>query len=206
MSLDPETRERIQSLIDGHEVMLFMKGSPEAPRCGFSATVAGILDQLVPEYGSFDVLEDPAVREGVKEFSSWPTIPQLYVRGELVGGCDIVQESYASGELQAQLGVGAGAATPPELSISDAAAEQLRAAARQAPEGHAIHLAIDARYRSRMYLAPRREGDLAVEDAGVTLRLDPLTAERAASARIDVVRTPDGAAFEVQLPEAPTPA
>ena len=106
MSLTPETRERISALVQAAPVFLFMKGTPQAPQCGFSAQVIQILNSLVPEkYGTHDVLSDPDVREGIKEFSDWPTIPQLYVKGEFLGGCDIVIEMYQSGELQDALGV-----------------------------------------------------------------------------------------------------
>lgn len=104
MTLDDATHQRIQSLIDSDRVVLFMKGNRDMPQCGFSARVVQILDSLVPEYTTCDVLADGAVREGIKEFSSWPTIPQLYVKGEFVGGCDIVTELYQSGELQQLLG------------------------------------------------------------------------------------------------------
>lgn len=206
MSLDEATRERIQSYIEGNDVFLFMKGNPESPQCGFSATVVQILDQLVPSYASFDVLSDGAVREGVKEFSSWPTIPQLYVRGEFVGGCDIIQESFASGELQTQLGVAAAAEAPPEITLTDAAAEQLKHAISDAPAGHSLHLGVDARHRSRLYLAQENPSDFALECAGVPLRIDPLSASRAEGAIIDLVQTPRGAAFQVQLPNAPVEA
>ena len=105
MNTDATAREQIRALIDSSAVLLFMKGSREAPRCGFSATVVQILDQLIPDYRTVDVLADEKLREDIKEYSSWPTIPQLYVRGEFVGGCDIVQESFASGELHRKLGV-----------------------------------------------------------------------------------------------------
>jgi monothiol glutaredoxin len=110
MSLDPATRARIESLIASNDVVLFMKGSRSAPQCGFSATVVQILDSLVPDYETVDVLSDWSLREGIKEYSSWPTIPQLYVRGEFLGGCDIVREMYASGELSDKLGAPAGPA------------------------------------------------------------------------------------------------
>jgi monothiol glutaredoxin len=103
MSLDPKTRERIQSLIDSDRVVLFMKGNRRMPQCGFSAQVVRILDSLVPDYTTCDVLADPAVRQGIKDFSNWPTIPQLYVEGEFLGGCDIVTEMYQAGELQDRL-------------------------------------------------------------------------------------------------------
>jgi monothiol glutaredoxin len=103
MSLSEDTRNRISQIIGGHEVVLFMKGEPRAPQCGFSSQVVQILDHLSSEYASFDVLSDPEIRQGIKEFSSWPTIPQLYVRGEFVGGCDIITEMFQSGELKAAL-------------------------------------------------------------------------------------------------------
>ena len=95
-----DTRTRIEEILKSDKVVLFMKGTPEAPQCGFSATVVQILDQLLPEYTTVNVLADPEIREGIKEYASWPTIPQLYVNGEFQGGCDIVRELYASGELE----------------------------------------------------------------------------------------------------------
>jgi monothiol glutaredoxin len=103
--LDPATRQRIDDLVKGNRVLLFMKGDRSYPQCGFSAAVVQILDSLIPDYRTVDVLADPAIRDGVKAYSSWPTIPQLYVDGEFLGGCDIVREMYASGELQEKLGV-----------------------------------------------------------------------------------------------------
>ena len=103
MSSDDPTRQRIQTIVDSDSVVLFMKGERRSPQCGFSAQRGQILDSLVPEYTTHDVLSDPEVRQGIKEFSSWPTIPQLYVRGEFLGGCDIVTEMYRSGELQTSL-------------------------------------------------------------------------------------------------------
>ena len=99
MSSDPTTQEKISTLVKSTPVMLFMKGTPQMPQCGFSAQVVAILDRVAPSYSTFDVLSDPAVREGIKEFSRWPTIPQLYVRGEFVGGCDIITEMFQTGEL-----------------------------------------------------------------------------------------------------------
>ena len=100
---DP-TRERIDGLVKSHKVLLFMKGDRSFPQCGFSATVVQLLDELIPDYATVDVLQDPEIREGIKEYSSWPTIPQLYVDGEFQGGCDIVREMYETGELQKLLG------------------------------------------------------------------------------------------------------
>jgi monothiol glutaredoxin len=92
--------EQIQSTIDGTDVVLFMKGTPMFPQCGFSASVVQVLSHMGVPFQGFNVLEDTEVRQGIKEFSSWPTIPQLYVKGEFVGGCDIIREMYESGELE----------------------------------------------------------------------------------------------------------
>lgn len=93
--------DRIKQEIDGSEVVLFMKGNPMFPQCGFSAAVVGALTQMQVKFKGIDVLQDGDIREGIKQFSSWPTIPQLYVKGEFVGGCDIIKEMYEAGELQA---------------------------------------------------------------------------------------------------------
>src|SRR5438552_19050719 len=95
---------KLAELVKSKDVVLFMKGSRHFPQCGFSATVVGILDKVgVGKYETVNVLSDPEVREGIKEFSSWPTIPQLYVKGEFLGGCDIVREMHQSGELAKEL-------------------------------------------------------------------------------------------------------
>lgn len=92
--------ERIAAIVGSHDVVLFMKGVPAAPQCGFSQAVVQVLNKLGVPYGAVNVLEDAEIREGIKAYSSWPTIPQLYVKGEFVGGCDITREMYQSGELQ----------------------------------------------------------------------------------------------------------
>ena len=91
--------DRIQQEVGSNDVLLFMKGTPVFPQCGFSAAVVQILSHLGVKFKAIDVLKDPEIRQGIKEFSNWPTIPQLYVKGEFVGGCDIVMEMFQSGEL-----------------------------------------------------------------------------------------------------------
>ncbi|MEL7488616.1 MAG: Grx4 family monothiol glutaredoxin [Pseudomonadota bacterium] len=97
---DNAVQSDIKAKIDANDVMLFMKGTPQFPQCGFSAAVVQILDYLGVEYGSDNVLSSDDLRQGIKEFSEWPTIPQLYVKGEFVGGCDIVKEMFEQGELR----------------------------------------------------------------------------------------------------------
>ena len=95
--------DRIRNDIESNDVVLYMKGTAVFPQCGFSAAVTQILTQLGVTFKDINVLEDSAIRQGIKDFASWPTIPQLYVKGEFIGGCDIVREMYASGELQKTL-------------------------------------------------------------------------------------------------------
>ena len=97
--MENSVKEKIENLINESEVMLFMKGTPEMPQCGFSAAVVGVLNHLGVNYKTSNVLQDEEIREGIKEYSDWPTIPQLYVKNEFVGGCDIIREMYESGEL-----------------------------------------------------------------------------------------------------------
>ena len=98
--MDDKTKNLIQNHIDNNEVCLFMKGTPDAPQCGFSMAVSNILKILEVEYNGINVLEDQSLRDGIKVFSDWPTIPQLYIKKEFVGGCDIIKEMYESGDLR----------------------------------------------------------------------------------------------------------
>ncbi|MFN7112975.1 MAG: Grx4 family monothiol glutaredoxin [Alphaproteobacteria bacterium] len=95
--------ERIRQDISKHDIVLYMKGTAIFPQCGFSAAVVQVLDSLGLAFKDIDVLADPPLRQGIKDFTNWPTLPQLYIKGEFIGGCDIVREMYASGELQALL-------------------------------------------------------------------------------------------------------
>ena len=98
--MDDNTKNLIQGYIDNNEVCLFMKGTPDAPQCGFSMAVSNILKILEVKFNGVNVLEEQSIREGVKIYSDWPTIPQLYIKNEFVGGCDIIKEMYENGELK----------------------------------------------------------------------------------------------------------
>jgi monothiol glutaredoxin len=203
MSLSPAVQDRIESLIRSDRVVLFMKGNRQRPQCGFSAQVVQILDSLVPDYTTVDVLADPEIRDGVKQFSSWPTIPQLYVAGEFIGGCDIVKELFATGEIYGALGVDAPSEAPPEIHVSDVAAAELGKLAANA-KGRELHLSVDARNEPGLYFGPAEEGSIRVTSNGVTLVLDRVSAMRANGARIDAQVGPQGPAFRVDLAGAPT--
>lgn len=202
MSLDPALRQRIETLLTSHRVVLFMKGEPAAPRCGFSAKAAGILDSLLDGYGHVDVLSDAEIREGIKLYGSWPTIPQLYIDGELVGGSDIIEQMLNSGELHAALGLGAPDRNPPRMTISPAAADAIRAALADQPEDIALHLSVDARGQAQFQLKPAQGGEIAAQDQGITVLFDLASARRADGVQIDWIDDVRGSGIAVRLPGA----
>ena len=101
--MDEKLKKKIDNEVEKNEVCLFMKGTPEVPQCGFSLAVANVLKHLEVNFKGINVLEDSELREGIKEYSDWPTIPQLYIKGEFIGGCDIVKEMFEQGDLQKKL-------------------------------------------------------------------------------------------------------
>ena len=204
MSLSPATRTRIETLLAQNPVVLFMKGSPQAPQCGFSAAASGILNELLPQYATVNVLEDAEIREGIKEYGSWPTIPQLYVKGELVGGADIVQSMYNSGELQALFGLPKPDRTPPVITITDKAAQAIRSALTDAEPGLALHLSIDARYQPQFHLAEPSDDAIRSESNGIDVLFDLGSAQRARGIRIDWVETMQGSGLAIDNPNAPS--
>ncbi len=200
--LDERTRERIEQVIRSNELVVFMKGDRAMPQCGFSGRVVQILDSLVDDYHTIDVLADADVRDGVKEYSSWPTIPQVYLRGEFLGGCDILTELYATGELHQKLGLPVPVRTVPTVTITEAAARRIREYMDRAP-GKDLKLSIDARFNSSLGLAPRSEHDVVAETNGIAVCMDVSTAERANGVTIDLVESATGAAFRIDNPNAP---
>lgn len=202
MSPSEGITEKITSIVQNHDVVVFMKGSRLMPQCGFSGKVVQILDSLLPEYETVDVLSDPELRDGIKEYSSWPTIPQLYVKGEFVGGCDIIVDMYGNGDLHGKFGLEAPVRKIPEIRISDAAAARIREYAERNGGGE-LHINVDARFENSMGLSARQGGEIEVNANGVTVLMDASTAERADGLSIDVVETPNGSSFKIVNPNAP---
>lgn len=202
MSLTPELESRIQGIVDSAPTVLFMKGNPAAPQCGFSAQVVQVLNRLLSEYETFDVLSDGEVREGVKEFSDWPTIPQLYIGGEFMGGCDIVKEMYDSGELHDALGMERPelAAEDVEISISAEAEQILRNAQQQ--QGAELHFGVDAKFQPFLGFGPAAGAELRVPVGDLFFLLDRDSAGRAQGASITVVDTEHGQRLDVDIPAA----
>lgn len=200
MAPSDSTKKQIDEIVRGSPVVLFMKGNRQFPQCGFSAQVVEILNGLLSEYATVNVLADPALRDAIKEYSSWPTIPQLYVKGEFVGGCDIVREMYASGELHKVLGLEA--VETPAISVTARAASAFRQAAEEADAGDVLHLEISSSFQYELYFAPKRPGQIEVDAGTLKVWLDRPSAARADGMAIDFVDQPGGG-FKLDNPNEP---
>jgi monothiol glutaredoxin len=203
MSLDPALRARIESLLAAHPVVLFMKGNPDAPACGFSAKAVGALAAAGAPYAHVAGLSDPEIREGIKAYGDWPTIPQLYIGGELVGGSDIIVQMAGSGELHAALGLPPPDRTPPKIHLGPAAADMLRQAIAQTGQDLALQVEVDAGFQARLQLAPRDEHAIATEVDGIRVQFDLASAPRARGLSIDWVDDARGKGLVVENPNAP---
>jgi monothiol glutaredoxin len=201
MPLSDQQRQHFDELVKKNKVVLFMKGNKHFPQCGFSAQVIGILKETGVPFETVNVLSDPAVRDGIKEYSSWPTIPQLYVDGEFLGGCDIVKEMYAAGDLQKKLGVVETPVAAPKITLDEGAAKAIKAA----DEGNGEHLRLEigAQFQYELYFGAKQAGDIEVVASGVTVLFDKASAKRADGIHIQWVETPDGGAFKIENPNAP---
>ncbi len=202
MSLDPALRSRIDTILANDRVVLFMKGQPAMPQCGFSAKAVGALQDLGVEFGHVNVLADQDIREGIKQYGDWPTIPQLYIDGELVGGSDIILQMASSGELSSVLGLAAPDRTPPSITVTPAAVEMLKGALADSP-GASLQLGIDARFQPNFQLAPFDEGAIAAESNGLRVQFDLASARRADGITIDWVDDIRGKGLAIDNPNAP---
>ena len=201
-TMNEALRQHLQAIVTEHPVVLFMKGTRLSPSCGFSASVVGLLDTLLDDYHTVDVLADPSVREGIKDFSNWPTIPQLYVRGEFVGGADIVREMHANGELQRALGVTDAPVIAPKITVQPKAAAMFKEA-EQSAEGAVLRLEVTARFQYDLYFGEPAAGDVVVDTSGVKVHLDAASARRADGVSIDYVTGAHGAGFKIDNPNEP---
>jgi monothiol glutaredoxin len=204
MSLSESVRSKIEGYVSSNKVVLFMKGTPQQPQCGFSAKTIGALESVLPDYATVNVLEDAEVREGIKVFGNWPTIPQLYIDGELVGGCDIVLNMLNSGELHETLGLEAPDKTPPEITLTTEAADKIKES-MQGHEGIALHFQVDANWDSQFNLAAAEGNEICAESNGVNILMDLATAQRARGAVINWGSSVQGEGLAIELPLAPPP-
>jgi monothiol glutaredoxin len=203
MALEPAIKQKIDQLVAQDPVVLFMKGTRSFPQCGFSASVVNILNTLIPKYATVNVLSDPDVRTGMKEYSDWPTFPQLFIRGEFVGGADIVRQMFETGDLEKKLGDLVAPAKPVTLTVSPRAAHELRAALKEASPGDVIHLKIKHAWEHQLDKGAKEPSHVTLETNGITVQLDRASAQRANGVSIDFVEDATGAGFKIDNPNRP---
>ncbi len=201
-AVDTALRARIESVLASGKVVLFMKGNRRAPACGFSSRTVDALDELLSDYVTVDVLSDEALREGMKAYSNWPTFPQLYVDGKLVGGADIIGDMHTQGELAAA--VGASGPMPvqvPEVMLTEAAIAAFVEYAETTPAN--VRVEIDRAFDAVLDLAPAKDHDVILDLGRVVLAMDTASARRADGMTIDFVRTGSTEGFKIENPSAP---
>jgi len=199
-----EVEKKIQSLISEFPIVLFMKGNRENPQCGFSAEIVKILDHYVPFYETCDVLLDPDLREGIKEFSEWPTIPQLYVRKQFIGGCDIMKELHQAGALIKILGLKLTGLQVPKVSLSDSAYERCLYFLRVSYIYHAVRISVSARYAYSLQVDDLRLGDMELKYKKIQLIFSKPTASRIDGMRIEFVESEMKRGFKFINPSFPS--
>ena len=190
--MSDEVQAQIQEMIDNNPVVLFMKGNASMPQCGFSARTIEALDSLGVPYETVDVLSDPNIRQGIKDFSNWPTIPQLYVNKEFIGGCDIVTQMHGTGELHQLMGLEYVAPTAPEIHVTPAFVAAIEGAIAGAGGSGETRLQVSPRFEYGIGLSQEAPGDFKVEVGGLTILVDAATAPRADGIKLDFVDGPQG--------------
>ena len=203
MPLELQVKQKIDQMVTSDSVVLFMKGTRSFPQCGFSASVVNILNTLIPKYTTVNVLSDPDVRGGMKEYSDWPTFPQLFVKGEFVGGADIVRQMYETGELEKKLGDLVAPAKAVQLTVSARAAAELTTAMKDGSPGDVIHLTITPSWEHQLDMGPKEATHVTIETGGLTVQLDRASAGRAAGVSIDFIEDATGAGFKIENPNRP---
>src|SRR4051812_21354079 len=163
MALDPALKNKIDSLVKSDSVVLFMKGTRSFPQCGFSASVVNILNTLIPKYATVNILSDADVRGGMKEYSDWPTFPQLFIRGEFVGGADIVRQMFETGDLEKKLGDLVAPAKVPTVTVSDRAGKELADALKEGSPGDVIHLTITQGWEHQLDIGAKEASHITIQ-------------------------------------------
>ena len=203
MSLDPALKKKIDSLVTSDSVVLFMKGTRSFPQCGFSASVVNILNTLIPKYTTVNILSDGDIRTGMKEYSDWPTFPQLFIRGEFVGGADIVRQMHEAGDLEKKLGDLVEAPKIPTVTVTAKAGAELSAALKDSTPGDVIHLTITPSWEHQLDIGAKETSHLTLQTGGITLQLDRASAGRAEGVTIDFIEDATGAGFKIENPNRP---
>ncbi|MBM4357119.1 MAG: Grx4 family monothiol glutaredoxin [Deltaproteobacteria bacterium] len=201
-----DVRQQIEELIQNNKVVLFMKGTRSFPQCGFSARAIEVFKRCGVTVKDVNVLADPTMRQGIKDYSNWPTIPQAYVGGQFVGGSDILLEMYESGELQKLLGVEPASAAPakaPTVTITRAAQAAFASAGRDAGSGEVLRFDVSPTFQYDLFFGPTVKDDFVIQAGALTVHVSRGAAARADGVTIDFVDGPTGSGFKIDNPNEP---
>lgn len=196
MTLDPAVHKEITDIVASDDVVLFMKGRKSMPQCGFSATVVQILNQHVPSYTTVNVLSNPQVREGIKAFSDWPTIPQLYIKGEFVGGCDIIKDLESQGQLAGMLGAEVKEVAEPKITLTESAQAALEDAVEDGEEKR-IRIEVSPDYRYNLGFDATQDSDFQIQSLNFTIVIDRSSASRSENIVIDFETKGEASGFKI---------
>ncbi len=203
MTLDAALKKKIDDLVASDNVVLFMKGSKSFPQCGFSASVINILNTMVPKFTTVNILADADIRGGMKEYSDWPTFPQLFIKGEFVGGADIVRQMHEAGELEKKLGGLVAPAKLPAVTVTPRASKELQEALKEASPGDVIHLTITPAWEHQLDLGAKEGSHVTIESNGVTVQLDRASAQKAEGVVVDFIEASGESGFKIDNPNRP---
>jgi monothiol glutaredoxin len=199
------SKEKIENLIKHNHVVLFMKGNRERPQCGFSKRVVDVLNQYLPDYATCDVLQDPEIRDGIKVYSSWPTIPQLYIDGEFIGGCDIVEELAKKGDLAVILKTEKSTQAP-TINLSQTALEAFKNALLESGNNdECIRIKVAANFEHALSFDKAHPQDFVLKFDGLTVLIDPFSAVRANGMSLDFTSDNLESGFSFDNPNEPAP-
>lgn len=201
--MDKQTKDKIEHFISNNQVALFMKGTPQRPECGFSAKVIEALQKFTYDFASINILTDPLIREGIKEYSSWPTIPQLYINKEFVGGCDITLELASSGELAKLLGIKK-ALIAPNIKIEDSAIKAFKKALEQNNQQESIRISIAANFEHALEFDQANNDDFLIKYDDINLIIDHYSATKADNLSISFHESSTDSGFDFYNPNIPS--
>lgn len=200
-----QATQRIEKMLDENPVFLFMKGNPQTPMCGFSSNTVKILKDMIGDnFGSFNVLDDPEIREGIKTYGQWPTIPQLYVNKELVGGNDIISEMFNTGELHELLNLTQPDRTAPTIGISDEALNHIKDGLKDMGD-HQLFLSVDDEFNTRFSLEMPKGYEIIADVGDLKVYMDIGTAKRSNGIEISWQDELQGSGLRIKNPNEPPP-
>ena len=201
--MNNDIQSKILKIIQDNKIILFMKGTKEKPQCGFSANAIKILDELIDDYHTINVLENPKIRKGIKEFSDWPTIPQLYIQEKFIGGCDIVQEMMNSGELLQILKIDIKVNNKIKIEINKEAQEKIKQFLNKFKRKNILRISVNAQYEHFLNIDDKKINDTCIDYNEFQVIMNKLSSSRANGLKITFHKKNNIEGFKIYNPNAP---